>query len=115
MSREVSKAAINARVASQDRDYWIERFNADGVACGHINNVQEVFEEPQIQHLRMVQDVVSSRLGPRRLMGQPMHLERTPSRIVRAAPRRGEHTEEVLRELGLSVDDLARMKSSGVY
>jgi formyl-CoA transferase len=44
-----------------------------------------------------------------------MHLERTPSRIVRAAPRRGEHTEEVLSELGLSFDDLARMKSSGVY
>jgi formyl-CoA transferase len=115
VNRDALNAAINARLASQDRDYWIERFNADGVACGHINNVQEVFEEPQIQHLHMVHDVVSNRLGPQRLMGQPMHLERTPSRIVRAAPRRGEHTEEVLGELGLSADDLARMKSSGVY
>jgi formyl-CoA transferase len=115
VNRDALNAAINARLASQDRDYWIERFNADGVACGHINNVQEVFEEPQIQHLHMVQDVVSNRLGPQRLMGQPVHLERTPSRIVRAAPRRGEHTEEVLGELGLGADDLARMKSSGVY
>jgi crotonobetainyl-CoA:carnitine CoA-transferase CaiB-like acyl-CoA transferase len=62
-----------------------------------------------------VQDVVSRHLGPQRLMGQPVQLERTPSRIVRAAPRRGEHTEEVLSELGLSADDLARMKLSGVY
>jgi formyl-CoA transferase len=44
-----------------------------------------------------------------------MQLERTPSSIVRAAPRRGEHTEEVLRELGIGSDDLARMKETGVY
>ena len=115
VNRDTLNTAINARLADQDRDYWIERFNADGVACGHINNVQEVFAEPQIQHLQMVQDVVSNRLGPQRLMGQPMQLERTPSRIARAAPLRGEHTEEVLGELGIGADDLARMKSNGVY
>jgi len=113
--RDALNAAINARLASQDRDYWIARFNAAGVACGHINNVQEVFDEPQMQHLQMVQDVVSSRLGSQRLVGQPMQLERTPSRIARAAPRRGEHTEEVLGELGLGADELARMKSCGVF
>ena len=115
INRDALNAAINARLVNQDRDYWIEHFNADGVACGHINNVQEVFEEPQIQHLQMVQDVVSKHLGSQRLMGQPMQLERTPSRIARAAPRRGEHTEEVLGELGLGAADLARMKSTGVF
>ena len=115
VNRDALNAAINARLAHQDRDYWIERFNADGVACGHINNVQEVFDEPQIEHLKMVQEVVSAHHGPQRLMGQPMHLERTPSRIARAAPRRGEHTEEILSELGMSADDLARMKSTGVF
>jgi formyl-CoA transferase len=44
-----------------------------------------------------------------------MQLERTPSTIARAAPRRGEHTEEVLGELGVGPDDLARMKATGVY
>ncbi|MEQ1516321.1 MAG: CoA transferase [Usitatibacteraceae bacterium] len=115
VNRDALNAAINARLAMQDRNYWIERFNADGVACGHINNIQEVFAEPQIEHLGMVQDVVSPHLGPQRLMGQPMHLERTPSKIARAAPRRGEHTEEILGELGHTNEDLARMKSSGVY
>jgi crotonobetainyl-CoA:carnitine CoA-transferase CaiB-like acyl-CoA transferase len=115
VNRDALNAAINERLAHQDRDYWIERFNADGVACGHINNVKEVFEEPQIEHLHMVQDVVSKHFGKQRLMGQPMQLERTPSRIARAAPRRGEHTEEVLGELGLAADDLARLKSIGVF
>ncbi len=115
VNRDALNAAINERLASQDRDYWIARFNADGVACGHINNVQEMFDEPQMQHLGMVEEVVSERLGPQRLMGQPMQLERTPSHIVRAAPLRGEHSEEILGELGFAAADLLRMKSHGVF
>ena len=115
VNRDSLNADINRRLAAQDRAYWIERLNAGGVACGHISNMKEVFEEPQIQHLDMVKNVVSTHLGAQRLVGQPMQLERTPSTIARAAPRRGEHTEEVLGELGLSAADLARMKSTGVY
>ena len=115
VNRDTLNAEINRLLAAQDRAHWIELLNAGGVACGLINNVKEVFEEPQIQHLKMVKEVVSERLGPQKLVGQPMQLERTPSRIARAAPRRGEHTEEVLGELGCSPEDLARMKSTGVY
>jgi crotonobetainyl-CoA:carnitine CoA-transferase CaiB-like acyl-CoA transferase len=115
INRDELNAAINERLALQDRDYWIERFNEDGVACGHINTMDEVFQEPQVQHLGMVQDVVSARLGPQRLVGQPMTLERTPSRIARAAPKRGEHTEEVLGELGLAPEAIGALKSRGVF
>ena len=115
VNRDVLNAEINRLLAAQDRAYWIERLNKGGVACGLINDVQEVFEEPQIKHLNMVKDVVSVHLGAQRLVGQPMQLERTPSTIARAAPRRGEHTEEILTEMGLSAGDLARMKSTGVY
>jgi formyl-CoA transferase len=59
--------------------------------------------------------VVSVHQGPQRLVGQPVQLERTPSTIARAAPRRGEHSEEILRELGLHADEMARMKSTGVF
>jgi len=115
VNRDALNAAINKRLAHQDRDHWIERFNQDGVACGHINDMSEVFEEPQVQHLGMVQEVSSPRLGPQRHVGQPMTLQRTPSKLVRAAPRRGEHTEEVLGELGLSPGDIAKMKARGVF
>jgi formyl-CoA transferase len=63
----------------------------------------------------MVHNVVSKHQGPQRLVGQPVQLERTPSVVARAAPRRGEHSEEILTELGLSAEDLARMKSTGVF
>ena len=115
VNREALNAAINEHLALRDRDHWIERFNQDGVACGHINDMREVFAEPQVEHLGMVQDVVSDRLGAQRLVGSPVTLERTPSRIARAAPRRGEHTEEVLGELGLTAADIAQMKSKGVF
>jgi formyl-CoA transferase len=114
-NRDSLNAEIDRHLGGHDRAYWIERFNEGGVACGLINNMQEVFDEPQVKHLKMVKEVVSKRLGEQRLVGQPMQLERTPSTIARAAPRRGEHTEEILGELGLGTDDIARMKSTGVF
>jgi formyl-CoA transferase len=115
VNRDSLNAEINRRLAAQDREYWVRQFNEGGVACGLINDMRGVFQEPQIQHLGMVKEVVSQWHGPQKLVGQPMQLERTPSTIARAAPRRGEHSEEILLELGLTRDDLARMKSNGVF
>jgi crotonobetainyl-CoA:carnitine CoA-transferase CaiB-like acyl-CoA transferase len=113
--RDALNAEINRRLAAQDRAYWIERLNAGGVACGHINSLDEVFQEPQVQHLAMVKDVVSAHHGQQRLVGQPVQLERTPSTIARAAPRRGEHTTEVLGELGVDTEALDRLRAQGVF
>ena len=115
VNRDTLNAEINCRLATHDRAYWIEQFNEGGVACGQINDVRDVFEEPQIKHLQMVKEVESARLGKQRLVGQPVQLERTPSTIARAAPRRGEHTEEVLGELGLEEPELQRMRAKGVF
>jgi formyl-CoA transferase len=113
--RDALNAEINRRLAAHDRSHWIAQFNAGGVACGLISDMREVFAEPQIEHLGMVKEVVSARLGRQRLVGQPVQLERTPSTIARAAPRRGEHTQEVLLDLGIGADDLARMQANGVF
>jgi formyl-CoA transferase len=115
VNRDALNAEINERLAKQDRAYWIERLNDGGVACGLINSMDEVFNEPQVQHLKMVKDVVSVHQGPQRLVGQPVQLERTPSSIARAAPRRGEHSVEILGELGLDDQTLAALKSKGVF
>jgi formyl-CoA transferase len=115
INRDSINAEINRRLAAQDRAYWVERFNAGGVACGLINDVKGVFEEPQVQHLGIVKDVVSIHHGPQKMVGQPMQLGRTPSTIVRSAPKRGEHSEEILKELGLEIAELTSLKSKGVY
>jgi formyl-CoA transferase len=115
VNRDWLNAEIEKRLATQDCAYWVKQFNEGGVACGLINDMKGVFDEPQVRHLGMVKDVESKWLGPQKMVGQPVQLERTPSDIVRSAPRRGEHTEEVLLELGLARDDLARMKQAGVF
>lgn len=115
VNRDSLNAEINRRLADQDCAYWIEQFNAGGVACGLINDVRAVFEEPQVQHLGMVKEVESRHLGHQRLVGQPVQLERTPSSIARAAPRRGEHTEEVLVELGLDAAEIQRLRAASVF
>ncbi len=115
VNREALNAEINRRLATQDRAHWVERFNAGGVACGLINDMRELFDEPQLQHLGMVKEVVSPHHGRQRLVGQPMQLERTPSTIARAAPKRGEHTAEVLAELGIGDGERAALKAQGVF
>ena len=115
VNRDWLNAEIEQRLRHESSDYWIEKLNAAGVACGRINNVREAFEEPQVQHLRILKKVTSKRLGEQLLMGQPVTLTRTPSTIARATPRRGEHSEEVFLEIGYTREDLARMKATGVF
>jgi formyl-CoA transferase len=113
--RDWLNAEIEKRLKEDTSDHWIDTLNKAGVACGRINNIKEVFEEPQVQHLGMLKKVTSKWLGEQTLMGQPVTLSRTPSTIARAAPKRGEHTEEILGELGYDAAELARLKSQGVF
>jgi crotonobetainyl-CoA:carnitine CoA-transferase CaiB-like acyl-CoA transferase len=113
--RDWLNAEIEKRLAREGSDHWIEKLNEAGVACGRINNMKEAFEEPQVKHLGILKKVVSPHFGEQALMGQPVTLSRTPSTIARATPRRGEHSDEVLAEIGFSAEERARMKSAGVY
>jgi crotonobetainyl-CoA:carnitine CoA-transferase CaiB-like acyl-CoA transferase len=113
--RDWLNAEIEKRLKENTSDHWIDTLNKAGVACGRINNIKEVFEEPQVRHLGMLKQVTSKWLGEQTLMGQPVTLSRTPSTIARAAPKRGEHTEEILGELGYDAAELARLKSQGVF
>ncbi|HEX7558791.1 MAG TPA: CoA transferase, partial [Usitatibacter sp.] len=113
--RDWLNAEIEKRLMENTSDYWIEKLNREGVACGRINNLKEVFEEPQVRHLGMLKKVTSKHFGEQTLMGQPVTLARTPSTIARAAPKRGEHSEEILEELGYDADALKQMKAAGVF
>jgi crotonobetainyl-CoA:carnitine CoA-transferase CaiB-like acyl-CoA transferase len=118
-NRSVHRAWLNAeiekRLMRNTSDYWIATLNEAGVACGRINNLKQVFEEPQVRHLGILKKITSKHLGEQTLMGQPVTLTRTPSTIARAAPKRGEHSEEILSEIGYDAAAISRMKAAGVY
>jgi formyl-CoA transferase len=113
--RDWLNAEIEKRLVKNTSDYWIETLNRAGVACGRINNLNEVFDEPQVKHLGILKKVTSKHIGEQTLMGQPVTLTRTPSTIARAAPKRGEHSEEVLAEIGYDAEERSRLKAAGIF
>src|SRR5205814_4835225 len=94
MNEELDKALVKRSSAE-----WIEVLNKAGVPSGPIYNIKQVFEDPQIQHLRMAQPVRHAERGEIRVQGLPATLSRTPGAIRQAAPTPGEHTDEILRDL----------------
>ncbi len=93
---------------------WIELLTKAGVPAGPIYKMNEVFADPQVKHLKMARKVKHPKLGEIELVGQAVSLSRTPWEMRGPAPERGEHTDEVLRELGYQGQDISRLRNEGV-
>ena len=105
-NRDILQVEIDARTITDDSAAWIERLNAVGVPCGPINSIDQTFAEPQVQHLGIAEE-----FDGRRYVGQPIVLSRTPSSVVSHPPARGEHTDEILKELGLSAAEIEQARA----
>ena len=98
--RDELNAAIEEHLTRRTCAEWIEVLNRAGVPCGPVNSIDQVFADPQVEHLGIAQSVEHPKLGPVRLVGEPMALDATRPPIRWATPELGEHTEQVLRGLG---------------
>ncbi len=93
---------------------WLERLEAASVPAGPIYRMDDVFADPQVQHTGMAQEVEHARRGPIRLVGTPVRLSRTPPRISGPAPDIGDHTDEVLAEIGISESEIGTLREDGI-
>lgn len=105
---------IEARTVKRRTADWVERMNAAGVPCGPIYRLDETFNDAQVRHLGIAQTVDSPALGPTQLVGQAIHMSRTPSRLAAPAPEPGQHTHEILAGLGLDEAEIADLKARDI-
>ncbi len=93
---------------------WVDLLNAQGVPAGPILNMKQVFENEQVQHLEMAVATKHPTLGDIAIQGHPYVLSRTPGAPLTAAPDLGEHTGQILGELGFSAEEIERLRKDQV-
>lgn len=116
--RSADRAAINAAIGEVTRHrpsaHWLERLEKAGIPAGPINTMDQVFADPQVRHLRMAQPVLHPRLGAQEMVGTPLNMGDTKAGIRLPTPAAGQHTEEVLAELGYDAAAIAALRARGV-
>jgi len=117
-ARMRNRARVNALVEEKIRvkpkAYWIERLNKAGVPTGTIQDLQEVFEDPQVLHQEMVTEVEHPGYGKVKMTGFPVKMCNNPCSVTLPAPKLGEHTKKVLVQLGIGESQLKKLRAEGV-
>jgi crotonobetainyl-CoA:carnitine CoA-transferase CaiB-like acyl-CoA transferase len=109
--RDALNADIEACTIKRTSREWVDILNDAGVPTGPIYAINEVFEDPQVKHLKMAQSV-KAKDRSMTIVGQPVTLSRTPSRLVAPPPALGQHTNAVLKEFGFSAKEIAGLREA---
>ena len=113
-NRERLKALINEKIGAATVEAWIERLNRAGVPCGRVMTLEGVFADPQVLAQEMVIEADHPGHGPVRMTGFPVKLSATPARLRLPAPALGEHTDQILADLGYPPARIAALRTGGV-
>lgn len=97
----------------EDRAHWVAKLGAAGVPCGPINTVPEVFADPQVKHRGILQRLEHPLSGTVPTVASPMRFAEAPLEHKRHPPLLGEHSDEILRELGLAEARIADLRRDG--
>lgn len=110
-NRDRVNSVLDEIFATATTAEWIDRLNVAGVPCGPIYSVDKMFDDPQVQHLDVTWTLPHPERGDMELIGTPIRMSRFPRpEHPQPAPEKGEHTDSILQELGLSTDRIAELK-----
>ncbi len=113
-NRERLIQVIETATRNRSSQAWITAFHEAGVPCGPIYSVAQAFEHEQVKHLSVVQSVYSASVGRElSLVGQALHMSRHTSHIACPAPACGEHTNEILAEVGYLQGEIVHLREIG--
>ena len=109
-----AREAIEGIIRTRDRDDWYDFLVKHDVCVGKVYDIEEMVQDPQINHRQMIVDVEHPTHGRVRQFGIAIKLSDTPGTIRTAAPLSGEHTEAILKDLGLTPEDIAGLRQRKV-
>jgi crotonobetainyl-CoA:carnitine CoA-transferase CaiB-like acyl-CoA transferase len=115
-NRDACDACVGEIIATRATNEWVELLAPAGVPCSPVRTLDGVFADPHTsaRGMRIAMDDTRLASGQLSLIGNPIHASATPPTYRRAPPRVGEHSDEILRELGLSAEEVDALASSGV-
>jgi crotonobetainyl-CoA:carnitine CoA-transferase CaiB-like acyl-CoA transferase len=117
-NRNRNRAALNelvgARLRTRTTAEWVEALNEVGVPCGPVYRMDEVFADPQVQHLGMTEAVEHRALGRLELVRNAARMSGVGPSVRTPTPEAGEHGDAILAELGLGAAEIAALRARGV-
>ncbi len=113
--RDALNAGLEVQLVKKTSAHWVEALNAASVPAGPIYAMDQMFADPQVEHLGLVHTIESKdSRGTIKVVRQPVSLSRTPSKTVAAPPERGQHSAQVLKEFGFSADEIKKLKNNNI-
>jgi crotonobetainyl-CoA:carnitine CoA-transferase CaiB-like acyl-CoA transferase len=113
-NRAALTTELETTLAARPVAAWVDLLNGAGIPTGPVLDMAQVFADPQVLARQMLVELPHPEIGTFKTTGLPVKLAGTPAKIERRPPLLGEHTDEVLREYGVSAEEIAALRHSGI-
>ena len=113
-NRKEINAAISELTATKPSNYWIELFETNGIPCGPIYTIDQVFADPQVKHLGMATKMQSPYVGEAEVVASAINISGFDKSIRRYTPDAGEHQDEIMKSVGYTDAEIADMRAKGI-
>jgi formyl-CoA transferase/CoA:oxalate CoA-transferase len=113
-NREELIAVLHQAFIKQPVKFWMDRFESVKIPCGPVNKFSDILNDPHVKEREMVMEAEHPKAGPFKMLGMPLKLSRTLGRTPSTPPELGEHTGDILKEIGYGDEEITSFMKNGI-